>query len=77
MRTGFSQLPALKGRGINTEWYTPAQAMRILGMSKSTFWRRIHEGTLVARQDGPRTYRVSGEALRAYLEENRTFDPAA
>ena len=51
--------------------------MGLLGMSKSTFWRRVHEGALVARRDGPRSYRISREALASYLEENKTFDPAA
>jgi excisionase family DNA binding protein len=59
------------------EWLTPRQVMGLLGMSKSTFWRRVHEGALVARRDGPRSYRISREALAAYLEENKTFDPAA
>ena len=59
------------------EWYTPRQAIRLLGMTKSTFWRRVHEGAIVARRDGPRTYRVSRQALNDYLAENKTFDPAS
>jgi excisionase family DNA binding protein len=58
------------------DWYTPTQARNILGMSKSTFWRRVHDGSIVARQDGPRCYRVSRRALIDYQEENKTFDPA-
>ena len=58
-------------------WLTPAQAMRIMGMSKSTFWRRIHEGAIVARKDGPKTYRIHRQSLLDYLEENITFNPAA
>ncbi|MBF0529072.1 MAG: hypothetical protein HQK55_07345 [Deltaproteobacteria bacterium] len=46
-------------------------------MTKSTFWRRVHDGAIIARQDGPRTYRVSRRELMNYLDENKTFDPAA
>lgn len=56
-------------------WHTPRQAMKFLGMTKSTFWRRVHEGAIIARQDGPRTYRINHQALLDYLEENKTFDP--
>ena len=59
---------------LDGRWYKPAEAMRIMGMTKSTFWRRVHDGTIVARRDGPRTYRISAEALLTYLDESRTMD---
>ena len=65
-------LPELPARN----WFTPRQAIKILGMSKSTFWRRVHEGAITARRDGPRTYRISRQSLIDYLNENKTFDPA-
>ena len=69
--SAYSSKPVLR------EWFTPRQAMNYLGMSKSTFWRRVHDGAIIARQDGPRTYRVSRRELANYLDENKTFDPAA
>ncbi|MEW6264929.1 MAG: helix-turn-helix domain-containing protein [Thermodesulfobacteriota bacterium] len=61
---------------FSREWYTPRQVIRLLGLSKSTFWRRVHEGALVARQDGPKTYRINRRAILTYLEERQTFDPS-
>lgn len=58
-------------------WMTPAEAQHFLGMSKSTFWRRVHDGSIVARRDGPKSYRVSARAVLDYIQENATFDPAA
>ena len=58
-------------------WMTPAEAQHFLGMSKSTFWRRVHDGSIIARRDGPKSYRVSTRAVLDYIQENATFDPAA
>jgi excisionase family DNA binding protein len=62
---------------LDKNWFSPEEARRLLGLSKSTFWRRVHEGAIVARRDGPRSYRISRQALAAYCRENVTFDPAS
>ena len=53
---------------LTTKWYTPAEAIKILQISKSTFWRKIHDGSIKHRQDGPKTYRISETALLDYLK---------
>lgn len=56
-----------------SEWLTPRQAIKLLGMSKSTFWRRVQSGDIVGRRDGPRTYRFRRDVLEAYIQAHLTF----
>src|SRR4051794_11364814 len=59
--------------------YTIAQAMAVLGVSRSTLWRRIRSGKLTACKVGRRSTRIKRADLEAVLRRQTTseFDEAS
>src|SRR3954469_22004822 len=60
-------------------YYTIAQAMAVLGVSRPTLWRWIRSGKLPAYKVGPRSTRIKRVDLEAVLRRQTTseFDQAA
>lgn len=58
---------ALPGRA----YYSVADAARVLGVSSSSIWRWIESGRLPAARVGPKSIRISREALQAVVTPAR------
>lgn len=60
-------------------YYTIAQAMAVLGVSRPTLWRWIRSGKLTAYKAGPRSTRIKRVDLEAVLRRQTTseFDQAS
>src|SRR3954447_4176669 len=67
------------GSASDRPYYTLAQAMAVLGVSRPTLWRWIRSGKLPAYKAGPRSTRIKRIDLEAVLRRQTTseFDQAS
>lgn len=67
-------------RPIPVRWqYPTSEAIELMGVSKSTLQRMIHDGSIVGvRADDGKIRHVEGQSMIAYIRERQTSpDPEA
>lgn len=67
----MSLVVSVESRADEPEFYTAAEAARLLGVSVVTVWRWINEGRLRAYRVGPRKLRINREDVESVVRPVR------
>ncbi|GGX11396.1 hypothetical protein GCM10007242_16900 [Pigmentiphaga litoralis] len=70
-----AHMAAAREAAAQIQVYRMASAVRLLGISKASIYRRIADGDLVKVSLGPRATGITAESIRAFLTKDQTGAP--